>query len=185
MEKQMEKSNTFSKKIAIIIDLAIVAVLIALDQFIKMVVVDKLKGNDAYVLIKNVLELDYVENRGSAFGMLQNQKIFILLVGFVFMGIIVFLIFKLPNKKRFVPAHIFFALVVAGGIGNMIDRFRMDYVVDFISFVLIHFPVFNFADCCVVIGVFGLFILFLFVYKENDLEFLKFKQNRYRDIDEK
>ena len=64
----------------------------------------------------------------------------------------------------------------------MIDRFRFDYVVDFISFVLIHFPVFNFADCCIVVSVMILFIMFLFVYKEKDLEFLSFKQNKYREV---
>ncbi len=179
----MDKKNTYSRWVAIVLDAVILAVLISADQFIKHVVVEKLKDHPAFVLIPDVLELDYLENRGSAFGMLQNQKIFILLVGFIFMAVIVFLIFKLPLKKKFLPAHVFFAMVVAGGIGNMIDRFRFDYVVDFISFVLIHFPVFNFADCCVVIGVIGLFILFLFVYRENDLEFLKFKQNRYRDMD--
>ena len=179
----MEKKNNYSRKIVLLMDLIILGVLIALDQFIKLSVIKTLKDKDAFVLIPNVLEFDYLENRGSAFGMLQNQKIFILLVGFVFMALIVFLVFKLPLKRKFIPANIFFAMVVAGGIGNMIDRFRFDYVVDFISFVLIHFPIFNFADCCVVIGVIGLFILFLFVYKENDLEFLKFKQNRYRDME--
>ncbi len=181
----MEKKSSYSKKIMIPVDIVILGFLIAADQFIKYIVVNNLKDKPAFVLIPNVLEFEYLENRGSAFGMLQNQKIFILLVGFIFMAVIVFLIFKLPNKKKFLAAHIFFSMVVAGGIGNMIDRFRLDYVVDFISFVLIHFPVFNFADCCVVIGVFGLFFLFLFVYKENDLEFLKFKQNRYRDMDDK
>lgn len=181
----MEKSNTYSKKVALIIDAAILAVLIFLDQLIKHNVVLKLKETDAFVLIPNVLELDYLENTGSAFGILQNQKVFILFVGFIFLGVITFLLFKLPLKKKFLPSHILLTMVVAGGIGNMIDRFRFDYVVDYISFVLIHFPIFNFADCCVVLGVIGLFIMFLFVYKEQDLEFLKFKQNRYRDVDKK
>ena len=179
----MEKKSTYYKAIIIFIDAIILAVLIAADQFIKHLVVLKLKDNPAYVLIPNVLEFDYLENTGSAFGMLQNQKIFILLVGFIFMAVILFLMFKLPAKRKFIAAHIFFSMVIAGGVGNMIDRFRLDHVIDFISFVLIHFPVFNFADCCVVIGVIGLFVCFLFVYKESDLEFLKFKQNRYRDMD--
>ena len=164
-------------------DILIVAILIAADQIIKHFVVLKLKDQPAYVLWDKVLEFDYVENTGSAFGMLQNQKFFIIFVGIIFMAVIVFLTMRLPLKKKFLPAHVLFAMVVAGGIGNMIDRIRLEYVVDFISFVLIHFPVFNFADCCVVIGVIGLFILFLFVYKEKDLDFLKLKQNRYRDIE--
>ncbi len=180
----MNKNNsTYSKRFAIIMDLLIVAVLIAADQIIKHIVVLKLKGQPAHVLWDKVLEFDYVENTGSAFGMLQNQKFFIIFVGIIFMAVIIFLTMRLPLKKKFLPAHILFAMVVAGGIGNMIDRIRLDYVVDFISVVLIHFPVFNFADSCVVIGVIGLFILFLFVYKEKDLDFLKLKQNRYRDFE--
>ncbi len=53
---------------------------------------------------------------------------------------------------------------------------------DFISFVLINYPIFNVADIYVVVATIGLFILFLFVYKEKDLEFLNFKQNRYREM---
>lgn len=65
----------------------------------------------------------------------------------------------------------------------MIDRIRFDYVVDFIYFKLINFPIFNVADIYVVVATIGLMILMLFVYKEQDLEFLSFKQNRYREID--
>ena len=70
-----KNKTTYSKKIAIIMDLLIVAILIAADQIIKHIVVLKLKGQPAHVLWDKVLEFDYVENTGSAFGMLQNQKI--------------------------------------------------------------------------------------------------------------
>ena len=76
-----KNKTTYSKTIALIVDLVIVGILIAADQIIKHFVLLNLKGHDAHVLIENVLELDYVENRGSAFGMLQNQKFFILFVG--------------------------------------------------------------------------------------------------------
>lgn len=95
---------------------------------------------------------------------------------------ILFFLFKLPVEKKFRIVHILLAAVVAGGLGNMIDRFRFDYVVDFIYFVLINFPVFNVADCYIVVSVIGLFILFLFVFQEKDLEFLNFKQNKYREM---
>ena len=142
-----------SRIIMLLIDVLIAAVLLVFDQFTKHLAVVHLKGQAPYVLIDGVLELQYLENRGSAFGMLQNQKVFILFVGIVFLA-----------------------------IGNMIDRFRLDYVVDFISFVLINYPIFNVADIYVVVATIGLFILFLFVYKEKDLEFLNFKQNRYREM---
>ncbi|MCM1027286.1 MAG: signal peptidase II [Roseburia sp.] len=170
------------KALMSVIDFLVAAVLLAVDQLTKYWAVVRLKGEPAIVLIRDALELSYLENRGSAFGMLQNQKFFLLFVGCVFLLLILFFLFKLPTEKKFIPTHICLAAVVAGGIGNMIDRLRFDYVVDFISFVLIHFPVFNFADCCIVVAVAGLFILFLFVYQETDLEFLSFKQNKYRKL---
>ncbi len=177
-----KKTRMRKKAIMLIIDLVVAAVLLLLDQFTKYLAIARLKDNPAIVLIDGVLELKYLENRGSAFGMLQNQKFFILFVGFVFLAVILFFLFKLPVEKKFRIVHILLAGVIAGGIGNMIDRFRFDYVVDFISFVLINFPIFNVADCYIVISVIGLFILFLFVFKEKDLEFLSFKQNKFREM---
>ena len=170
------------KVIMLLIDAVIMAALLALDQCTKQLAVLYLKNNPAIVLIDGVLELQYLENRGSAFGMLQNQKFFILFVGFVFLAVILFFMFKLPAHKKYNIAHILLSIVIAGGIGNMIDRFRFDYVVDFISFILINYPIFNVADCYIVVAMVGLFILFVFVYKEKDLEFLNFKQNRYREM---
>ena len=67
-------------------------------------------------------------------------------------------------------------MLIAGALGNIIDRIRFDYVVDFISFVLIHYPIFNVADCYIVVAAVMLFLLFMFVYKEEDLEFLSFRK---------
>jgi len=171
------------KKIGILLlDLAVIAALLGLDQLTKYLACVYLKGKPAIVLIKGVLELSYLENRGSAFGVLQNQKFFILFVGFAFQAAILFLLFKMPATKRYYAVNILLSAIAAGGLGNMLDRFRLDYVVDFISFVLIHFPIFNVADCYIVIATIILFILFLFVYEEKDLEFLNLKQNRYREI---
>lgn len=166
----------------LLIDVFITVLLLAVDQFTKYLAIKYLKDAPSVVLIDGVLELSYLENRGSAFGMLQNQKFFILFVGFVFLAVILFFLFKLPEDKKYTVVHICLAAIIAGGIGNMIDRFRFDFVVDFIYFVLIHFPVFNLADCCIVVAVVVLFIMFLFVYKEKDLEFLSFKQNKYREV---
>ena len=168
--------------IMLVIDFVLIVLLTAFDQFTKYLSVKKLKGQDAFVLIDGVLELDYLENRGAAFGMLQNQKFFILFIGVIFMAIILFFMFRLPEKKKYDVMHILLSFIVAGGIGNMIDRFMLGYVVDFISFVLINYPIFNVADIYVVCATIGLFIVFLFVYKEKDLEFLSFKQNKYREM---
>ena len=170
-------------KLMLFIDLIVVLTLLAGDQFTKYLAVVHLKNQPAFILLDDVLELQYLENRGSAFGMLQNQKYFILFVGFVFLAVILFFLFKMPDDKKFRVAHIAMSAIIAGGIGNMVDRFRFDYVVDFISFVLINYPIFNVADCYIVVSTIGLFLLFVFKYKESDLEFLNFKQNRYREID--
>lgn len=166
----------------IIIDLVIVFVLLALDQFTKQLAIEYLKDKPARVIIKNVFELNYLENHGSAFGMLQNQKFFLIFVGVLFMGIVLFFLLKLPGNKKFYPVHVCLSAVIAGGIGNMIDRIRFDHVVDFFSFVLINFPIFNVADCYIVVAITILFILFIFVFKEEDLDFLSFKQNKYREM---
>lgn len=122
-----------SRIIMLLIDVLIAAVLLVFDQFTKHLAVVHLKGQAPYVLIDGVLELQYLENRGSAFGMLQNQKVFILFVGIVFLAVLLFFLLKLPEQKKFRIVHILLAVIIAGGIGNMIDRFRLDYVVDFIS----------------------------------------------------
>lgn len=164
------------KKLFFWIDLLIVVLLIGLDQFTKYLALTRLKGNEAIVIIKNVLEIDYLENRGSAFGMFQNQKVFLLTIGFVFLTVVLFLMYRSPSKKRFLPFHLCLAGILAGGIGNMIDRFRFSFVVDFVSFVLIHFPVFNVADCYIVVSVFVMMFLFLFIYKDDELTFLSFSK---------
>ncbi len=156
----------------------ITGLLIFFDQFTKYLALTKLKGEEAIVLIQGVLELDYLENRGSAFGMFQNQKVFLLASGFVFLAFILYFMLKIPIEKKYLLIHLCLTGILAGGIGNMIDRFRFGFVVDFISFVLIHFPIFNTADCYIVVAVILLMLEILFVLKDDDLSFLSFKKSK-------
>ncbi|MCR5801745.1 MAG: signal peptidase II [Lachnospiraceae bacterium] len=176
------KKNEYNRVLMLITDLVIAVALMIFDQYSKQLAIANLKGKEAIVLIDEWLQLEYLENRGSAFGILQNQKLFILFISLIFMGFMVFFILRLPLWRKFVFAHVFLSMIISGGIGNAIDRLKFDYVVDFIYVVKIRFPIFNFADCCVVVGVFGMLFLFLFVYKESDLDFLKFKRNRRREL---
>lgn len=169
------------RKKMLCVDFILFILLLVFDQFTKYLAVAKLKGQSAFVLINGVLELQYLENRGSAFGMLQGKKVFILLVGILFLAVIMFFLFRLPETKKFTIVHILLTLIVSGGIGNMIDRFRLDYVVDFISFVLIDYPIFNVADIYIVCGTVILFLLFLFVFKEEDLSFISIKKKREQE----
>lgn len=160
----------------LILDTAVMLVLLLFDQFTKYLAISRLKGNPALVLIRGVLELQYVENRGMAFSLFQDRKVFILGMGFIVMAVILFFLFRIPDGKRFRIVHFLLSALIAGALGNIIDRIRFDYVVDFISFVLIHYPVFNVADCYIVICAIALFVLFMFVYKEEELEFLNFRK---------
>ena len=154
-------------------DLVIVLCLTFLDQLTKHLAMIHLKDQPAIPLIKGVLELQYLENRGAAFGILQNQKVILLIVSVLFIGVILLFLNKVPDTSRYMILHVLAAAVIAGGVGNMIDRFRQGYVVDFIYFSLIDFPIFNVADIYVVTATILVFVLLLFVYKDEELKFIK------------
>ena len=170
------RKKCVNKKKLFIIDSIIILALLLFDQFTKNLAVQKLMNKPAFVIIPKVLEFDYLENRGAAFGMLQNQKFFLVAVGIVFMAVICYFLIRLPDRKKYFVIHILASAIIAGGLGNMIDRIRLDFVVDFISFVLINYPIFNVADIYVVVATITVFVLLLFVYKEEDLDFLSKKE---------
>lgn len=127
------------------------AVLAVIDQVIKYLVLENLKPVGYMSLIDNFFSLAYVENRGIAFGMFQGMFWFFSLMTIVFIGIFIFMIVKKVFQGRLF--YISCALIIGGGIGNLIDRIFRGYVIDFLSFSFFS-PVFNFADCCVTIGAF-------------------------------
>ena len=170
------------KKLLIFLDLLGICVLVAFDQYTKYLAVIHLKDKPAFVIFNGVLELNYLENNGAAFGMLRNQKAFFIFVAIVVLSVIGYVLFKMPNQKKYRILNLLLSLITAGAIGNMIDRIRLNYVVDFIYFVLINFPIFNVADIYVTVSTVILVIMLLFVYKENDLSFMSFKSKRFREL---
>ena len=155
---------------------AIIAVVlgVAMDQFTKYLAITYIKDNPITIL-EGVFQLRYLENHGAAFGMLQNQQWFFLIITVVTLGIVTFIYLRLPKEKHFIPLRICLVILVAGAIGNMIDRIRFQYVVDFFYFELIDFPIFNVADIYVTVGTALLIFFILFYYKEDDFKFIKFK----------
>lgn len=131
----------------------IVVLTVLLDQISKYYAVAYLKGNSAIVLVDNFLKLNYVENRGAAWGIFQNQRVFfIITTTLVLIGIISYIKMSKDISKLM---RISLYLIISGAIGNLIDRIRFGYVVDFIDVTfgkLYDFPVFNFADSFIVIG---------------------------------
>lgn len=151
----------------------IVAVIlgVVLDQFTKYLATTHIKDNPI-TLIEGVFELRYLENRGAAFGMLQNQQWFFLIITIITLCIITYIYIRLPREKKFIPLRICMISLMAGAIGNMIDRIRLQYVVDFFYFELIDFPIFNVADIFATVSTITLIILFLFYYSEEDFDLI-------------
>ena len=151
-------------------------VLIGLDQWTKVLAVKHLMGQEPIVIWDGVFELHYLENRGAAFGILQGQKAVFLICTALVLGVLAFYYNRMPVEKRYLPMRIVGILLGAGAVGNLIDRMMQSYVVDFLYFKLIDFPIFNVADCYVTVGAILLAILILFVYKDEELGFLSLKK---------
>ena len=147
--------------------LLLCVLLIAADQATKLLAVARLKDQAPFVLLPGVLELRYLENRGAAFGILQGQKIFLVLFTGLLSALIIYFYFRVPEGKRHLPVRIFLIMLFSGAIGNFIDRCRLDYVIDFIYFKLIDFPIFNVADMALCVGV-GLLILITLIQPEGE-----------------
>ena len=154
----------------------LLAVLIVFDQWTKIMATEKL-ASAPYVLWEGVFELRYLENRGSAFGMFQNQIVFLLIVGIVVLGLALYYFVEIPWNKKMNTLRVIAVFIAAGGMGNMIDRIRLGYVVDFFYFKLINFPIFNVADIYVTVSIVVLFILILFFYQEEELEVFSLFKN--------
>lgn len=180
-------NNKLSKKkksIQLVWDFLAFVLLVMIDQLTKYMAIDRLKGQPSLKLIDGVFELQYLENRGAAFGMLQNGQVFFVFAAVVMMTAILFVLIKAPMEKKYRPWHVFLVMIAAGGIGNMIDRIRLDYVVDFFYFSLIDFPIFNVADIYVTVGTVLFLIMLLFFCKEDDLNFISLsiqKKASYRN----
>lgn len=150
--------------------------LVVLDQGTKLLAVRHLKGQQPFVILDGVFELHYLENRGAAFGILQGQKgIFFFCTAFV-LAVLCFYYHRMPAGKRYAPMRLVGILLGAGAIGNLIDRMAQSYVVDFLYFKLIDFPIFNVADIYVTFGAVLLAVLIFFVYREEELTFFSLKK---------
>ena len=152
--------------------LAVIIVTVFLDQLTKYLTVLHLKPIDTLPIIEDVFHLTYVENTGAAFGMMKDARwIFMITSTVAIVGILVYMFRRTYVKKEKMPwmEALSLSLIVGGGIGNMIDRTVLGYVVDMIDCRFINFAVFNVADSFVCIGA-GLMILYLFVEMGKEIK---------------
>lgn len=150
------------------------ALLVWLDQYTKHLAVAKLKGQEPFAVVPGVFELLYSENRGAAFGMLQGRQGFFFVVGILVLAAAVYVMVRMPSYgcSRYHFLKVCTVMITAGAVGNMVDRVSQGYVVDFLYFKLIDFPIFNVADCYVTVGTALLFVLFMWFYRDEELEML-------------
>lgn len=138
------------------------AVLVIIDQLIKTWVLHSLAGMPSVTVIPGFLQLTYVENRGAAFGIFQGRVGILSIVTLVVIVVAIVLLVRGKLKHKMLMWSV--GLIIAGGLGNLIDRLFRTFVVDYLDISpLFHFPVFNFADCCVVIGTILLAVYLLFI----------------------
>lgn len=146
----------------------LVAVLIIIDQITKRIAVNVLADGLRIPLINGVLEFTFVQNRGAAFGIMQNALPFFVVITMAALCVITYFLLHIPSQKRYLPLRICLCFIAAGAIGNFIDRLRLSYVRDFIYFSLIDFPVFNVADIYITCATILLVLLMLFYYRDED-----------------
>ena len=163
---------TKNKTISCIAGVIITALLLALDQFTKYLAAVHLKNGNSIVIIKDVFQLHYLENQGAAFGMFQGGKVVFVIITLLLVIAMAYIYWHCPMEKKYMWLRIIILFLMAGAFGNLIDRVRLNYVVDFFYFELIDFPIFNVADIYVCCSMALLLILFLFYYKEEDVEVL-------------
>lgn len=139
---------------------AAILLLIGADQLTKHLAVLHLKGAPSQSFIPFLLNLEYTENRGAAFGILKDHRWVFIAVTIVVMLVLIYFIIRQTYPHPLM--NISFALIVAGGVGNLIDRILLGYVVDFLDFAFMEFAIFNLADVFVVCGSALLVIYVLF-----------------------
>ncbi len=146
-----------------IIVLIIALLLACADQLIKLLAVEHLQGKGIVTVINKLLYLNYAENRGAAFSMLANHRWIFIVFTFIAIGALIYVVFskKIKNKLFLASA----AMIIGGGIGNLIDRIRLGYVVDYIYWSFFK-PVCNFADYCITFGT-ALLMIYIIFYTDT------------------
>ena len=144
----------------------LISILIIIDQAIKWISRTKLTKFESYPVIDGFFHFTYVENRGAAFGMLQNKTWFFVLITLLVVGYMIY--FTKKNKNIDKKLTFVLSIITAGAIGNLIDRIWLGFVVDMFDFRGLWQFVFNFADICVVVG--GILLIFLIIKDKEILE---------------
>lgn len=136
--------------------------LVLADQLVKHWVVAHVALNTSHTLVPNLLAITNLRNDGAAWSILEGQQWLFTVITIIALAVILYLFYRWRNQRAWLWS---LALILAGTIGNFIDRLQNGYVVDMFELLFVNFPVFNVADCCLTIGVVWLLIIFI---REDD-----------------
>ena len=165
---------------SVLVAILVCCALVGADQLIKLLVINYLKPIQYIDVIEGFLRFRYVENTGAIFGSFATHTAFLTVFSVVLLGFTIFFLVKNKNQSKLVNICLLF--MISGGVGNIIDRVRLHYVVDFIEPVFVNFAVFNFADCLITVGAFTL-IIYLIVDLIRDTVKSKSKASEGSDND--
>lgn len=149
--------------------------LVIIDQITKVWARTNLKSAPV-ALIDGVFEFHYHENRGSIWGILQGKVDILLIASLFIFALLIYAYVKMPKTKMYLPLFWILTVMVAGAIGNTIDRIFFGFVTDFLYFKLINFPIFNVADCYLTVCAFLTVFLVFTKYKDDEFTFLSLKR---------
>lgn len=159
--------------------------LTVIDQITKQLAASGLKGQPDIQLIPDFISFHYVENSGAAFGIFEGRMWLFYLITALVLCVIVFFMVRIIRQLKCYPDQAgdsyqektvrnmfllgyILMILSAGAVGNLIDRLVYGYVIDFLEFEFISFPVFNFADICVTISCILVIIFVIFIHNDDD-----------------
>lgn len=146
----------------------IIIAIILLDRISKILVVKNMNVGDSFAVISDFFYMTYIENRGAAMGILQNGRVFLIIITLLISTALVYYLYKTEGRV----ARFSLAMILGGAVGNLLDRIFRGSVIDFLDFRFgsYNFYIFNVADSFVVVGTILLAYYLLFVYKEKAVE---------------
>jgi signal peptidase II len=161
------------KTLSAVLGILFFLILIWADRITKNLAVLHLKDQPEMPLIRGIFVLQYLENRGAAFGILQGRRLPLILITIIILAVVLYVYARAPYTRKFIFLRVILVLVGAGAVGNFVDRISNGYVVDFLYFKAINFPIFNVADIYVVAAAVLLIYAVLFLFQEEDFAALK------------
>ena len=145
-----------------------VVILVIVDQLVKQWARIYLLPAGSLPMIDGLIGFRWATNTGAAFGIFQGGRWFFVILTIAVIAVILFFEFKIPYTRKNMWVRVPMAMILAGAIGNFIDRLLFGYVVDMFQFLFINFPIFNIADILLVVGVFIYAFVSFFIFKDEE-----------------